>query len=90
MALIIRDPVTEQLAAEVAALTHDTKTNAVRTALLERKERLEAATRHRRRGERLVRFLEDEAWPQIPLDLLGHPISRAEREAILGYGQESV
>jgi antitoxin VapB len=90
MALNIKDPVTEQLAGEVAELARETKTNAVRTALQERKQRLEAAARRRQRGERLVRFLEDEAWPQIPPDLLGRPISPAEREAILGYGPEGV
>lgn len=90
MALNIKDPVTEQLAGEVAELAHETKTNAVRTALQERKERLEAAARRGQRGERLARFLEDEAWPQVPPELLGRPISREEREAILGYGPEGV
>ena len=58
------------------------------THSVQRKERLDAASRRRHRSERLVRFLEDEAWPQIPPEVLGHPISRAEREAILGYGPE--
>jgi antitoxin VapB len=34
----------------------------------------------------LRRFLAEEAWPQIPAAALGEPITRAEREAILGYG----
>ena len=34
----------------------------------------------------LHRFLADEVWPQVPADVLGKPLSRAEREAILGYG----
>src|SRR6266536_139672 len=90
MAMNIKDPQTEALAAEVAALANETKTQAVRTALQERKQRLQARQRQRRRAERLDRFLEDEAWPQIPDAVLGRPISKAEREAILGYGLEGV
>ena len=40
MPLNIKDPVTERLAAEVARLAGETKTGAIRTSLLERKERL--------------------------------------------------
>jgi antitoxin VapB len=90
MAMNIKDPATEALASEVAALAHETKTHAVRVALQERKQRLEASTRHNRRAERLRRFLEDEAWPQIPKDSLGKPMTRADRESILGYGPEGV
>ena len=41
VALNIKDPETERLASEVAALTGETKTRAVREALVERKHRLE-------------------------------------------------
>jgi antitoxin VapB len=90
MALNIKDQTTERLIAEVAALAHETKTLAVRTALQERKERLKARARRRGRAERLERFLTEEAWPQVPAEVLGHPVTRAEREAILGYGPEGV
>jgi antitoxin VapB len=90
MAMNIKDPQTEALAAEVAVLANETKTQAVRTALQERKERLQARQRRQARAQRIDRFLEDEAWPQIPDDILGQPISKAEREAVLGYGPESV
>jgi antitoxin VapB len=90
MAMNIKDPQTEALAAEVAALAHETKTQAVRTALQERKERLQARQRRRHRADRIERFLEDEAWPQIPDTILGKRISKAEREAILGLGPEGV
>jgi antitoxin VapB len=90
MALNIKDPQTEALAAEVAALANETKTQAVRSALQERKERLQARQRRVHRAERIDRFLKDEAWPQIPDTVLGRPISKAEREAILGYGPEGV
>jgi antitoxin VapB len=91
MALNIKDAETERLAAEVAALADETKTRAVKIALEERKERLTASLPGQRdRGARLHRFLTGEAWPQVPLDVLGVPLSRAEREEILGYGPEGV
>ena len=83
MAMNIKDPQTEALAAEVAALANETKTQAVRTALQERKERLQARKRRHARTQRLDRFLEDEAWPQIPDAVLGRPLPKAEREAIV-------
>jgi antitoxin VapB len=90
MALNIKDPQAEALAAEVAALANETKTQAVRTALQERKERLQSRKRRQARAQRIDRFLEDEAWPQIPEAVLGRPVPKAEREAILGYGSEGV
>ena len=86
MALNIKDAETEQLAAQVAALAGESKTRAVKTALRERKERLGARVTDRQRGRDLKLFLADEVWPQIPADVLGKPMTRAEREAILGYG----
>jgi antitoxin VapB len=86
MALNIKDPETERLAAQVAALTGDTKTGAVRYALrrvLESLSRPSAAQRE----DRLVRFLEEEIWPLIPPDQLGRPLPKAEREEILGFGE---
>lgn len=88
MALNIKDAETEQLAAQVAALAGESKTHAVKTALMERRERLSAWKTGRERGRNLHRLLADEAWPQIPAAVLGQPLSKAEREAILGYGLE--
>jgi antitoxin VapB len=87
MALNIKDPETERLAAEVAAVTGMTKTGAVRYAL---RQVLEARSGPsvRRREERLTRFLEEEIWPLIPPDQLGRPLSKAEREEILGFGAD--
>ena len=62
----------------------------MRTALQERKERLQARNRRHARSQQIDRFLEDEAWPQVPETVLGRPISKAERETILGYGPEGV
>ncbi len=90
MALNIKDAETERLAAEVAELAGETKTRAVKVALQERRERLALRVAPRDRREDLLRFLEDEVWPQVPARVLGKPVSRAEREAILGDGPEGV
>jgi antitoxin VapB len=86
VALNIKDPETERLASEVAALTGTTKTGAVRYAL---RQVLESLSRPpaRQREERLTRFLEEEIWPLIPADQLGSAVSKAEREEILGFGE---
>lgn len=89
MALNIKDPVTEQLAGEVAALTGETKTAAVRRALRERLDRLRASAVVDDPVDRLNRFLVDEVWPQVPVEVRGG-LTKREREAILGYGPEGV
>ena len=90
MPLNIKDVEAERLAAEVAALAGETKTRAVRIALAERKERLTRSTIRLDRRDELRRLLEDEVWPQVPARALGEPLSRAEREALLGYGPGGV
>jgi hypothetical protein len=90
MALIIRDPETEQLAAEVGFLMGESETGAVQLALREAFVRhVGEAERPWRRPGDLTRFLEAEIWPQIPDHLRGRPpMTRAEREEILGIGPE--
>ena len=78
MALNIKDPETERLAAEVAALTGTTKTGAVRYAL---RQVLLAQSRLS------VRQREEEIWPLVPPGQFGKPIAKAEREDILGFGE---
>jgi antitoxin VapB len=90
MALNIKDPETERLAAEVAAITGESKTRAVKVALQERKQRLAVRVVRRDRVEELRRFLAQEVWPQVPRRVLGQRVTRREREAILGYGPEGV
>jgi len=89
MALNIKDSVTEQLAAEVAELAGETKTGAIRVALAERLERLRAQESREDRAARIRRVLEEEIWPLIPPEVLDQPpMTKAEREEILGYGPE--
>jgi len=90
MALSIKDPEAERLAAEVAAMTGESKTRAIRVALEERKQRLAMRIVRRDRGQALRRFLAEEVWPKVPAKALGRRVTRREREAILGYGPEGV
>jgi hypothetical protein len=91
MALIIRDRETEQLATEVALLMGggESATGAIQLALRETFERLTCEPRPRHRPGDLERFLETEIWPLIPdADLDRPPMTKAEREEILGIGPE--
>jgi hypothetical protein len=38
-----------------------------------------------RRMAQVLDFLENEIWSGIPRELLGRPITKKEREALLGY-----
>lgn len=90
MALSIKDEEAERLAGEVAQLAGESKTRAVKVALRERRERLELLRPHHDPQGELRRFLEQEVWSQVPRKALGKPLSRREREEILGYGPEGV
>lgn len=90
MALNIKDKETEQLAAEVARLAGESEGAAVRQSLRERRDRLKLQTGGRRKPKGgLLHFLETEIWPLIPEEHRGGPpMTKAEREEILGYGPE--
>ena len=90
MALNIKNPEVERLAAEVSAITGESKTEAVRQALSERYQRLRVRLSEGARAERIQRFLSREVWSRIPPDQVGCPPSREERERILGFGQDGV
>jgi antitoxin VapB len=88
MALNIKDPETVRLATEVAQMTGESKTRAIRSALADRKERLAYGMTRRDRLKDLRRLLEEEIWPSIPKSVLGKKVSKKEKERILGYGKE--
>ncbi len=90
MPLSIKNAEVERLVEEVAALTGESKTEAVRQALKERRSRLALRESAQNRAARIRRLLEDEVWPSIPADVLGTTISRDEEERILGYGDTGV
>jgi antitoxin VapB len=90
MGLNIKNPGVEKLAAEVARLANESKTEAIRKALEERRKRLRAGGARASRGERLLAFLEREVWPEMPPDELGRKLTRKQEEKILGYGPHGV
>ena len=69
MSLDLKNDEVVSLANEVALLAHETKTEAVRRSLEERRERL----LRRSRRQPLSQFLEQQVWPLIPPDVLERP-----------------
>lgn len=90
MALNIKNEDVERLLDEVVSMTGESKTEAVRKALEERRQRLALRLGGRPEEARLFTFLEDELWPQIPVELLGTRLSKEEVEEILGFGELGV
>ena len=88
MALNIKNPEVERLAGEVAGLANETKTEAIRRALAERKERLQLGRFQQSKRERLETWLRSEVWPRIPPEERGRPLSKEEEEEILGLGPD--
>ncbi len=84
MALNLKNAAVERLAAEVARLTGESKTEAIRRALEERRERLKGPPAPRRRARALT-FLRTQVWPTIPPAQRGRRLTRDEEDAILGY-----
>ncbi len=90
MALNIKNREVERLAADVAKLAGENKTQAIRRALEERRGRLALRVVRKDRRTDLLRFLEREVWPAVPRRLRGRRMSRREEDAILGYGPRGV
>jgi antitoxin VapB len=100
VALNIKDKETEALVNELASLTGETTTEAVRQAAKDRLERLERERARpdrrstidpRRDAESFQLWMETEIWPLIPEEHRGgEPMTKAEREELLGYGPGGV
>ncbi len=88
MALNIKNSEVERLAAEVARLTGETKTEAVRRALVERRQRLAHRIDTADRATRQRRFLEREVWPLVPDSECGRRLTVEEEDTILGFGPD--
>ena len=85
MGLNIKNAEVERLIAEVAAATGESKTEAVRKAMEERRARLGLPTL----GERVRRVterLERDVWSRLSPDVRGKPIPQEEQDEVLGYG----
>jgi antitoxin VapB len=82
--LNIENPEIEWLAAEVASLARETKTETIHRALLERRARLRSHTRTSPERLGLRAHIERNAWPIVPPAELGRVLSREEEECTLG------
>ena len=89
MGLNIKNPEVERLVSEIAQLTGETKTEALRRALLLRRSTLELERSGQDRNRRMQFFLE-EFWGTLPAEEKGRRLSREEEDAILGYGPHGV
>jgi len=90
MALNLKNAEVDRLASEVARLAGETKTEAVRRALLERRERLSSRVGMGDRATRLRWFLETQVWAEVPERELGRRITSLEEDEILGYTRTGV
>ena len=86
MAINIRNAEVERLAEELARLSNTSRTEAIRIALLGRRQRIAALMPDSGREERLHHFLESRVWPTIPPEA-ATPWTRDEEDAALGYGE---
>jgi antitoxin VapB len=89
MALNLKNDDVERLAAEVARMTGESKTEAIRRALEERRRRLKGTASDQRR-KRVMQFLEKKVWPTLPKGELGRRLTQAEEDEILGIGPDGV
>ena len=80
----------ERLVSEVARLAGESKTEAVRRALEERRDRLSVRSARRDRRTTIRQFLEREVWPVVPKKEAGRRLPRKAKEALLGYGPHGV
>lgn len=89
MALNIKNAEVESLAQEISGLTGESKTEAIRVALQERKARLQSQ-RGSRSLEQLTEFMETQIWSQIPEACLGKGLAYLPVEDELGLGEDGV
>lgn len=90
MALNLKNPEVDTLATEVALLAKESKTEAVRQSLLERKARLMAAVSvQQKRSERAASILR-EFRANLSDAVKGKRLSREEEDDILGFGPGGV
>jgi antitoxin VapB len=90
MPLNIKNRDVEELLEQVVQMTGETKTEAVRKALEQRRQRLSLRAVMLQDDMRLLAFLQDEVWPQIPAELLGSWLTKEEGDQLLGYGEHGI
>ena len=85
MALNIKNAEVERLASEVAEMAHETKTEAIRKALEDRKLKLQIQPVQKKKRDSIA-YLEKHVWPFLPPGVRGKKITKEEVEEILGIG----
>ena len=90
VALTIKNAEVERLATEVAQLTGESKTQAVKVALEERRRRLTSGIDPAARTAALLEWLEREVWSHVPPELRGQPHDSARDDEIVGYGPDGL
>ncbi len=80
MGLNIKNAEVERLASEVAHLAGETKTEAIRRALLDRMDRLREPSRRRTDG--VQEWLEQSVWPATKPEFRGKPVTKEEMDAL--------
>jgi len=90
VALTIKNDEVERLAAEVARLAGESKTQAIKVALQERRVRLAGGIDPAARTAALLEFMEQEVWAHVPAEVRGEPHDQARDDAIVGYGPDGL
>jgi len=90
VALTIKNADVERLAAEVAQLADESKTQAIKVALEERRRRLTSGIDPQARVAEALQWLETEVWPHVPPELRGRPHDSHADDELLGYGPDGV
>jgi antitoxin VapB len=85
MPMSIKNPEVERLAEELSRVTKSSKTEVIRRALREKKERLEVAGSAAHR-QRLLAVLENRVWPKLPKGA-SRRWTREQEERLVGYGK---
>ncbi len=81
MALNIKNAEVERLATEIARATGETKTEAIRKALLDRQKQLDLPTLEER-WKKIRDDLERDVWSKLPPDVRGKRIPKEEYDAL--------
>ncbi len=90
VALTIKNAEVERLATEVAQLAGESKTQAIKVALEERRRRLASGIDPAARLAQAQRWLEEEVWPHVPPESRGRPHDPHADDELLGYGPDGV
>ena len=87
MGLNIKNEEVDRLVTEVARITGESKTEAIRQALLERRAKLMSEDERAAKVREGFRYLETEVWPKLSPEAR-RPWTREEEDEFFGYGPD--